>query len=118
MIERVVAKEREIAEYEKLMKDHEREESKRLLKSIKNRSSELAAYEKELDKMIDEERQKIQRKEDEKWEKKEKARLDMLYQVFDDRERRVKGHLEEKQQEKREKEHDRMEMEKKLKMME
>ena len=46
MIERIVAKEREIAEYEKLMKDHERGEAQRLLKSIKNRSSELAVYEK------------------------------------------------------------------------
>lgn len=39
MIERIVAKERELAEYEKYMKQQEREEARRVLKSIKNRSS-------------------------------------------------------------------------------
>ena len=67
MIERIVAKERQLIEFEKMMKDHEREEAKRVLNSIKNRSSEMAAYERELDRLIDEERKKRERKEDEAW---------------------------------------------------
>ena len=37
---------------------------------IKNRSSEIAAYEKELDRLIDEERKKKERRQDEEFEKK------------------------------------------------
>ena len=96
MIERIVMKERELAEYEKYMKEQEREEARRVLMSIKNRSSEIAAYEKELDRLIDEERRKKEKKQDEEFQKKEKARLNLLYQVFDDREKKVRQHLKEK----------------------
>ena len=45
-------------------KNQERDEAQRVLKSIKNRSGELAAYEKQLNRLIDEERMRRERKED------------------------------------------------------
>jgi hypothetical protein len=39
---------------------------------------------------------KRERKEDELWEKKEKARMNLMYQVFDDRENKVKQHIAER----------------------
>lgn len=46
--------------------------------------------------MIDEERKKKERKQDEQWEKKEKARMGLLYEVFDDREKKVRQHMKER----------------------
>ena len=40
------------------MREQEKEEAKRTLKAIKNRNAEMAAYEKELDRLIEEERLK------------------------------------------------------------
>lgn len=54
MIERIVSKERELAELEKMMRQQEKEEARRILAGMKNRNAELAAYEKELDRLIDE----------------------------------------------------------------
>ncbi len=39
MIERIVAKERELAEYEKLLKEKEREEAKRVLAGFRNKGT-------------------------------------------------------------------------------
>ena len=58
MIQRIVEKQRQLAEYEKYMREQEKEEAKRTLKAIKNRNAEMAAYEKELDRLIEEERLK------------------------------------------------------------
>lgn len=44
MIERIVAKERELAEYEKLLKEREREEARKVLAGFRNKNLELAAY--------------------------------------------------------------------------
>lgn len=46
MIERIVAKERQLAEYEKLMKDKERDEARRTLAGAQNRHADMQAYEK------------------------------------------------------------------------
>lgn len=46
--------------------------------------------------MIEQERLKKERKQQEEWEKREKARVNLLYQVYDDRERKVKDHKAEK----------------------
>lgn len=75
-----------------MKKNHERDEAQRVLKSIKNRSGELAAYERELNRLIDEERMRRERKEDEEWLRKEKAREEFLRDVFVDREKKVKMH--------------------------
>ncbi len=50
----------------------------------------MAAYERELDRLIEIERVKKEKKQQEEWEKREKARLNLLYQVYDDRERKVR----------------------------
>lgn len=106
MIERIVAKERELAEYEKLLKEKEREEAKRVLAGFRNKGTELAAYERELDRLIEIERVKKEKKQQEEWGKREKARLNLLYQVYDDRERKVREHQKTKDEELREKEQD------------
>jgi len=46
MIERIVAKERELAEYEQMLKEKEREESKKVLAGFRNKNHEMASYEK------------------------------------------------------------------------
>ena len=92
MIERIVHKERQLGEYEKQMKEKEREEAKRTLAGVKNRNQDLLSYEKELDKLIEIERVKKEKKQQEEWEKREKARVNLLYQVYDDRERKVNEH--------------------------
>lgn len=58
MIERIVHKERQLAEYEKQLKEKEREESKKALQGFKNKNQELMSYEKELDRLIEIERLK------------------------------------------------------------
>ena len=45
MIERIVAKERQLADYEKLMKDRDREEARRVLASLRNKNQDMLAYE-------------------------------------------------------------------------
>ena len=50
----------------------------------------MISYERELDRLIEIERIKKEKKQQEDWEKKEKARINLLYQVYDDRERKVK----------------------------
>jgi hypothetical protein len=44
MIERIVMKERQLAEYEKLMKEKEREEAKKTLAGVKNKHQDMLAY--------------------------------------------------------------------------
>ena len=44
MIERIVAKERQLAEYERKMKEKEREETKRTLAGTKDRHKDSLAY--------------------------------------------------------------------------
>jgi hypothetical protein len=58
----------------------------------------LATYEKELDRLIEIERVKKEKKQQEDWEKREKARLNLLYQVYDDRERKVREHQKTKEE--------------------
>lgn len=96
------------------MRQQEKDEARRILQGMKNRNSEMEAYEKELDRLIEEERLRRERKADEDWEKKERARINLLHQVFDDREKKVKQHQSEKDEEKRQKEIDRIEVEKRL----
>lgn len=45
MIERIVMKERQLAEYEKLMKEKEREEAKRTLAGVRSKNQDMIAYE-------------------------------------------------------------------------
>ena len=96
MIERIVLKERQLAEYEKLMKEKEREEARRILAGVRSRGQDMLAYEKELDRLIEIERMKKEKKQQEEWDKREKARINLLYQVYDDRNRKVKEHKAEK----------------------
>ena len=58
----------------------------------------MATYEKELDRLIEIERVKKEKKQQEDWEKREKARLNLLYQVYDDRERKVREHQKTKEE--------------------
>ena len=44
MIERIVLKERQLAEYERLMKEKEREEAKRTLAGVKSKAHDIIAY--------------------------------------------------------------------------
>lgn len=67
MIERIVMKERQLAEYEKLMKEKEREEAKKILAGVKNKHQDMMAYEKELDRLIENERLKKEKKQQEDW---------------------------------------------------
>lgn len=64
MIERIVSKERELVELEKYMRQQEKEEARRVLAGMKNRNAEMAAYEKQLDRLIDEERQRREKRQD------------------------------------------------------
>lgn len=63
----------------------------------------MAAYERELDRLIDEERIRREKKQDEDWRKKEQARIGLLHQVYDDRERKVRQHMAERDDEKKQK---------------
>lgn len=56
MIERIVEKERQLVEYERFMRQQDKEEARRVLASVKDRGAEMAAYERELDRIIEEER--------------------------------------------------------------
>ena len=67
MIERIVQKERQLAEYEKLMKEKEREEARRTLAGVRSKGQDMLAYEKELDRLIELERLKKERKQQEDW---------------------------------------------------
>lgn len=49
------------------MKEKEREEAKRTLAGVKNRNQDLMSYEKELDKLIEIERVKKEKKQQEEW---------------------------------------------------
>lgn len=53
MIERIVMKERQLAEYEKMMKEKEREEARRTLAGVRSKGQDMIAYEKELDRLIE-----------------------------------------------------------------
>lgn len=108
MIERIVAKEGQLAEYEKVMKEREREEAKRTLAGVKKQGNDMAAYEKELDRLIELERLKKERKAQEDWEKKEKGRISLLHQVYEDRERKVRDHQSERADELRVREQDKV----------
>jgi hypothetical protein len=110
MIERIVSKEHQLADYEKLMKDKEREEARRTLAGVKNKNQDMLSYERELDRLIEIERQKKEKKQQEDWEKREKARVNLLYQVFEDRDRKVKDHKSERDQELRVREQDKAEV--------
>ena len=65
MIERIVQKERQLLELEKMMRQQEKEEAKRILAGMKNRNSEMEAYERELDRLIEQERIRREKKADE-----------------------------------------------------
>lgn len=114
MIERIVGKERQLAEYEKLMKEKEREEARRTLAGARSKSQDMITYERELDRIIEGERLKKERKQQGDFEKKEKARINLLYQVYDDRERKVKDHRAEKNEELRVRDQDRNEVERRV----
>lgn len=58
---------------------------------------------------------KKERKQQEDWEKREKARINLLYQVYDDRERKVRDHKAEKEEELRIRNEDRVEVERRVK---
>ena len=97
-----------------MLKEKEREEARKVLAGFRNKNSELSAYERELDRLIEGERQKKEKKQQEDWEKREKARINLLYQVYDDRERKVREHQKTKEEELREKEQDKVEVEKRV----
>ena len=59
--------------------------------------------------MIEEERLRREKRQQEEWDKREKARIDLLYQVFDDRARKVQEHQAERDEEKRQREAAKME---------
>ena len=63
MVERIVQKEQQLAQYEKFMKEKEREEARKTLAGVKSKGHELAQYEKELDKLIEEERLRREKKQ-------------------------------------------------------
>lgn len=92
MIQRILDKEKQLAELEKQQRLKYREEARKTLSSFKNRTQDLAAYEKELDRLIDAERKKKEAKQDEEWKKREQARIQLLYDVYHDRDRKVKEH--------------------------
>jgi hypothetical protein len=52
MIQRILEKERELAELEKEQRLKNREEARKTLSSFKNRTQDMVAYEKELDRLI------------------------------------------------------------------
>jgi hypothetical protein len=58
MIERIVMKERQLAEYEKFMKEKDREEATKILAGLRKKNQDMLAYEKELDRLIEIERMK------------------------------------------------------------
>jgi hypothetical protein len=53
MIERIVMKERQLAEYEKLMKEKDRQEAQKILAGFKKKNQDMISYEKELDRLIE-----------------------------------------------------------------
>jgi hypothetical protein len=64
MIQRILDKERELAELEKDQKFKYREEARKTLSGFKNRTQDMVNYEKELDRLIDIERKKKEVKQD------------------------------------------------------
>ena len=49
------------------MKEKEREEAKKILAGVKNKHQDMMAYEKELDRLIENERLKKEKKQQEDW---------------------------------------------------
>lgn len=85
MIQRILEKEKLLAELEKEQKIKNREEARKTLSGFKNRTQDMANYEKELDRLIEAERKKKEAREDEEWRKREDARVKLLYDVYNDR---------------------------------
>ena len=107
-------KERQLGEYEKVMKEKEREEARRALAGLKNKKEDMLAYERELDRLIEGERIKKEQKQQQEWEKREKESVHLLYQGFEDRERKVKEHRGEREEDLRVREQDRAEVERRV----
>jgi len=97
------------------MKEKEREEARRTLAGARSKNLDMIAYEKELDRLIEIERVKKEKKQQEEWNKREKARINLLYQVYDDRGRKVNDHKSEKEEDLRTREQDRAEVERRVK---
>lgn len=100
MIDRIIAKEKELLQMEKEMKEQQKEENRKFLLNFKSRANELSKYEKELDRLIEEERARQEAKKLEEWQRQEEARIKLLRDVYADREQKVYHNLAQKDAEK------------------
>ena len=110
LIDRAVEKEKQILQLERQMKEKERAEAKLVLKSIKNRSEERAAFEKGLEEIVDRQRQRQQREQDEAWERKEREKFQFMHDVFKSREEIMKQHMAEKEKARKVKKQERVDV--------
>ena len=98
LIDRAVERERQVIEIEKQMKQKHRSEAQLVLRSIKDRSGEIAAYEKGLEEIIEKERLRQEREQDEAWERKERQKLQFMHDVFKSRQEILNRNKEDKEE--------------------
>lgn len=107
MIDDIVERERQIAMAEAAEKERHKQETIEYLKNFKNRSDEVKLNQDHLDKLLEEEREKQWKKQKDQWEKEEKARINLLYDVYNDRAKAI-GHKQRlKEEEERRKAYER-----------
>lgn len=85
MIDSLVERERMLAQLEADAKERYKQETRDFLKNYKNRTNELAHDQDYLDKLLEEERNKQWKKRQDQWDKEEKARVNLLYDVYGNR---------------------------------
>lgn len=110
MIDDIVERERQIALAEAAEKERHKQETRDYLKNFKNRSNELKLNQDLLDKLLEEERNKQWKKRQDQWDKEEKARVNLLYDVYGDRARAIELRKREEEEEARRKEAERQEV--------
>lgn len=85
MIDSMVERERILGQLEAEAREKYKQETKDFLKNYKNRSNELALDQDYLDKLLAQERDKQWQKRQNVWDKEEKARVDLMYDVYGNR---------------------------------
>ena len=110
MVDQIIEKERQMALLEEQEKERHKQETINYLKNFKNRSNELKMNQDYLDKLLQEEQEKQWRKQQSQWDKEEKARINLLYDVYGNRAKAVEFKQKQRQEELRQKELEKMKL--------
>ena len=87
MVDQIVERERLLGILEAQEKERHKKETRDYLKNFKNRSNELQTDQDYLDKLLEEEKEKQWKKQKDQWDREERARVNLLHDVYNDRAR-------------------------------